>query len=237
MKPSLADNQTSKGQVAVFVHSMQSFFPKVMQSARIFDQVAERLPDLLVTGACLDHEAEIDSLVRKGIEGTCLPTESAQKVNPDVLSTLREIEDSETSLTPGQAVAFAGPFFDAIKSMGTALPSLGLESTHQQALPELDSAYEIMPARCFDRIGTEWPVLLRPRDNDQTGGILEHDSTLEPKPKLTPVLSDGQWWIATCHPGRHGVSLIGGQGASSIHTLNVGVQTSCFHCVADADIE
>jgi hypothetical protein len=237
MKPSLADNQTSKGQVAVFVHSMQTFFPKVMQSARIFDQVAERLPDLLATGACLDHEAEIDSLVRKGIEGTCLPTESAQKVNPDVLSTVREIEDSETSLTPGQAVAFAGPFFDAIKSMGTALPNLDLESTHQQALPELDSAYEIMPAQCFDRVGTEWPVLLRPLHDGHISGILEHDSTFEPKPKLTPVLSDGQWWIATCHPGHHGVSLIGGRGTSSIHTLNVGVLKSCLHCVADADIE
>lgn len=120
MKPSLAGNQTSRGQVAISVHSMQHFFPRVMQSAQIFDQIDERLPDLLVKGGYLDKEAEIDSLVRKGVEGTCPPTESLWKANPDLLSTVREIEDSETSLTSGQAVAFADPFYYTINAMGTA---------------------------------------------------------------------------------------------------------------------
>jgi hypothetical protein len=46
---------------------MQHFFPRVMQSAQIFDQIDERLPDLLVKGRYLDKEAEIESLVRKGV--------------------------------------------------------------------------------------------------------------------------------------------------------------------------
>lgn len=200
-----------------------------MQSARIFDQVAERLPDLLVTGACLDHEAELDSLLRKGTKRTSLSTDNAQRVNPDMLSTVREIKDSETSLTPDPAVTLADPFFDAIKSMGTALRGLGLKSTHEQALPDLDSAYEIMPAQCLDRVGMEWSVLLRPCNDGQTSGIVEHDSVLKPKPTLTPVLSDGRWGIATCHPGHRIVSLIGGQDAASIYTSKVNVQTSCLH--------
>lgn len=200
-----------------------------MQSAQIFDQIAERLPDLLVKGACLDNKAEIELLVRKGIEGRCLPTESVRKVNPDVLSTVREIEDCETSLTSGQAVAFADPFFDAIKAMGTAMRGLGLGSAHGQALPELDPAYEIMPAQCFDRIGMDWPVLLRSCNNSQTSGITEHESTLEQKPTLTPVLSDGKWWIATFYPSRQGLSLIGGRDASSIHASKVSIQTPYCH--------
>jgi len=139
MKPSLAENQISKGQVVVFVHSMQRFIPKVVQSAQIFDQIAERLLDLLMEGACLDQEAEIDSLVRKGIEGIFSPTEGAQKVNPDVLSTAREMKDSETSLTPDQAVTFANSFFDAIKSMGTAMRGLGLENRRASPYPQAET--------------------------------------------------------------------------------------------------
>lgn len=60
------------------------------------------------------------------------------------------MKDSETSLTPDQAVIFANSFFDAIKSMGTAMRGLGLESAHEQTLPDMDPLYEIMPARCVD---------------------------------------------------------------------------------------
>lgn len=219
--PSLADNQTSKGQVAIFVNCMQRFFPKSIQSARIFDHIAARLPDLLVKGACLDREAEIDLLVRKGIDGTPPTSESAQKVNPDVLSIVRDIEDSERSLSPIQAVKFADPFFDAIRMMGAALRGLNLANAHKQALVECDPAYEIMPARHFVHIGTEWPVLLRSCGNGHTGGATDHGSTNKPKPRLTPVLSKGQWWITTYYPGDRKLSLVGGQDVSSKYISNV----------------
>lgn len=199
-----------------------------MQSAQIFDQIAARLPDLLVKGACLDNEAEIDSLVRKGIEGACPTTERVRNVDPDVLSIVREIEHSETSLTSDQAVTFANPFFDAIVQMGAALRDLRLGSAYGQELPELDPAYEIMPAQCFDRNGIEWSVLLRSRPNGRTSDITEHGSFLGQKPTLTPVLSDGKWWIAASHPTRYTLFLFGGPDASSMHTSEVSIKASCY---------
>ena len=194
-----------------------------MQSARIFDHVAARLTELLVNGACLDHEAEIDSLVRKGIGETCPPMESGLETNTDVLSILREIQDLETSATPSQAVTFADSFFEAIKMMGITLRGSGLKRTHDQPLSEWIPAYDIMPAQYFDQIDVEWSDLLRRCQGGNTRKAAEHDS-VEPKPKLTPILSDGQWWIATCRPGCHDVSLIGGQEVSSKCTSNVSVR-------------
>jgi hypothetical protein len=51
---------------------------------------------------------------------------SANRKPLDLLSTVREIEDSETSLTYGQAVAFADPFYYTINAMGAAMRGLGL---------------------------------------------------------------------------------------------------------------